>query len=60
MAHSLGFEVVAEGIEEVDQLALLKAENCALGQGWLFGKPQLGEHIPGFINDFSARDLFKV
>ena len=60
MAHSLGFEVVAEGIEEVHQLTLLKAENCAFGQGWLFGKPLLGEHIPAFINDFSARDFFTV
>ncbi|HAD09106.1 MAG TPA: hypothetical protein DCF62_06475 [Porticoccaceae bacterium] len=60
MAHSLGFEVVAEGIEEVHQLTLLKAENCAFGQGWLFGKPLLGEHIPEFINDFSARDFFTV
>ena len=39
MAHSLGITVVAEGIEEEQQLELLRQRNCDLGQGFLFGKP---------------------
>ena len=39
MAHSLGITVVAEGIEEEQQLDLLRQRNCDLGQGFLFGKP---------------------
>jgi len=39
MAHSLDLEVVAEGIEENEQLAFLKDANCEEYQGYLFGKP---------------------
>jgi len=38
MAHALQKEVVAEGIERVDQLKLLKSLDCERGQGFLFGK----------------------
>ncbi|HBS05144.1 MAG TPA: hypothetical protein DEA96_09275 [Leptospiraceae bacterium] len=38
MAHSLGMEVVAEGIE-TDQVAAFMAElNCEMGQGYLYSK----------------------
>jgi EAL domain-containing protein (putative c-di-GMP-specific phosphodiesterase class I) len=30
---------VAEGIEHDSQLALLREQGCALGQGYLFGRP---------------------
>ena len=39
MAHSLGITVVAEGIEDEQQYALLKQRNCDLGQGYWFGRP---------------------
>jgi diguanylate cyclase (GGDEF)-like protein len=39
MAHSLGIIVVAEGIEDEQQYALLKQRNCDLGQGYWFGRP---------------------
>ncbi|SFG95048.1 bifunctional diguanylate cyclase/phosphodiesterase [Neptunomonas qingdaonensis] len=39
MAHKLGLKVVAEGIEDEDQLALLRVYGCDLGQGYLFTKP---------------------
>jgi len=39
MAHALQKEVVAEGVENVDQLKLLKQLGCERGQGYLFGKP---------------------
>ncbi|SPE30533.1 putative Diguanylate cyclase [Burkholderiales bacterium] len=45
MAHELGKEVVAEGIERVDQLKLLKHLGCERGQGYLFGKPVGADHI---------------
>ncbi|MBF2098454.1 MAG: EAL domain-containing protein [Gloeomargaritaceae cyanobacterium C42_A2020_066] len=40
MGHSLGLEVVAEGIEHPDQLAWLQAHACDYAQGFLFGRPQ--------------------
>lgn len=39
LAESLGLEVVAEGIERPDQLALLQALGYCCGQGYLLGRP---------------------
>jgi Amt family ammonium transporter len=39
IARSYGFETLAEGIELEDQAAFLRSAGCALGQGYLFGRP---------------------
>jgi EAL domain-containing protein (putative c-di-GMP-specific phosphodiesterase class I) len=39
MAHSLNFKIVAEGIENIDQLSFLRSHHCDEGQGFLFSKP---------------------
>lgn len=39
MAHSLGLEVVAEGVETKAQREFLKNYHCEIGQGYLFSKP---------------------
>jgi EAL domain-containing protein (putative c-di-GMP-specific phosphodiesterase class I) len=39
LAQSLGMKVVAEGIEQQEQLAVLRQFGCELGQGYLFSKP---------------------
>jgi EAL domain-containing protein (putative c-di-GMP-specific phosphodiesterase class I) len=39
MARTLRRNVVAEGVETSDQLRMLRAEGCAQGQGFLFGRP---------------------
>jgi diguanylate cyclase (GGDEF)-like protein len=39
MAHSLNMQVVAEGVEDPEQLALLRRAGCDLGQGYLFSRP---------------------
>jgi diguanylate cyclase (GGDEF)-like protein/PAS domain S-box-containing protein len=38
LAHSLGLTVIAEGIETVAQLQLLREHACDMGQGFLFGR----------------------
>ena len=40
MAHALGLDVVAEGIENEDQRAIIASEGCAAWQGYL-GSPPL-------------------
>jgi len=42
LGRSLGMDVVAEGIENAEQLALLRSIGCTLGQGHLFGEPVSG------------------
>ena len=39
LAHNLNLEVIAEGVERVEQLAELRALGCDGGQGFLFAKP---------------------
>ncbi len=39
LAHNLGMDVVAEGVETTQQLAQLKALDCEYAQGYYFGRP---------------------
>ena len=45
MAKHLQLQVVAEGVEEVDQLAFLTERDCDSIQGYLFSKPISPEEI---------------
>ena len=39
MSGNLGMEVIAEGVENETQLALIKSLACHKAQGYLFSKP---------------------
>ncbi len=39
MAHRLGLKVVAEGIEDNDQIEMLQKFGCDVGQGYFYTKP---------------------
>jgi diguanylate cyclase (GGDEF)-like protein/PAS domain S-box-containing protein len=39
LAQNLGMDVIAEGIETIEQLILLRDLKCRAGQGFLFSKP---------------------
>ena len=45
LAHSLGMEVIAEGVEKAQAGRYSKAANCQKAQGYLFSKPVSIEHI---------------
>ena len=49
LAHNLGVDVIAEGVETTEQLALLRALKCKYGQGFLFSPPVDGETAEGLI-----------
>lgn len=48
MAHGLGHKVVAEGVENADQLEVLRTLGCDIAQGYFFG-------IPSPITELAAR-----
>ncbi|MCM3666752.1 EAL domain-containing protein [Mesobacillus subterraneus] len=39
MGHNLQFDVIAEGVEEQEQVAFLMANGCMIGQGYHFSRP---------------------
>jgi diguanylate cyclase (GGDEF)-like protein len=39
MGHALGLKVIAEGVETVEQLAVLRTLGCDVAQGFLFARP---------------------
>jgi EAL domain-containing protein (putative c-di-GMP-specific phosphodiesterase class I) len=45
MAHSLGFTVVAEGVETEEQATFLRLLRCERAQGYLFAKPMPAESL---------------
>ena len=49
LAHGLGIEVVAEGIETAGQLARLRELVCDRGQGYFYAQPQPPELLAGLL-----------
>lgn len=51
LAHALGLEVIAEGVESENQLAALRATSCDLFQGFLYAPAldtaALAQHVSG-------------
>ena len=48
LADNLGLQVVAEGIEDAEQVSFLQALGCHYGQGYYFGKPMPADEVPAF------------
>ncbi|MDT7837793.1 putative bifunctional diguanylate cyclase/phosphodiesterase [Aquabacterium sp. OR-4] len=48
MAHELGMQVIAEGVETDEQRLWLQAAGCDYAQGWLFAKPMTVEVFEAF------------
>ena len=42
LAHEFGLEVVAEGVEDEEVTARLRALGCDVGQGYLWSRPVAG------------------
>jgi EAL domain-containing protein (putative c-di-GMP-specific phosphodiesterase class I) len=49
LGHSMGMQVVAEGVEMDRQSALLLAAGCDFGQGYWFARPLLPDAVRDFL-----------
>jgi diguanylate cyclase (GGDEF)-like protein/PAS domain S-box-containing protein len=49
MAHNLGLEVIAEGVETPGQAAFLLNERCEDAQGYLYAKPLAAEAFEAYL-----------
>jgi len=49
MAHNFGMQVIAEGVETLDQLEMLEILNCDYVQGYLFSPPMEKEKLFAYI-----------
>ena len=54
MARSLGLDVIAEGVETEDQLALLAEEGCTLYQGFLCSPPVDSQALAALVERNSS------
>jgi diguanylate cyclase (GGDEF)-like protein/PAS domain S-box-containing protein len=46
LGHNLGLKVLAEGIEQPQQMEFLRQLGCDQGQGYYLGRPQPAEQLP--------------
>ncbi len=64
MAHGLGMDIVAEGIETQEQMRRMANLGCDMGQGWLIGAPvsarRVMEAFTGASLTPSAKSRFRA
>ena len=51
IGERLNLEVVAEGIEELEQIGTLRGLGCELGQGFLFARPMTQPALVNYLHE---------
>lgn len=59
LAHNLGLKVVAEGVENKEQVAMLKKLGCDIGQGYYFSRPMAAEFVSAFPHKHELIDCIQ-
>ncbi len=54
LGHTLGLDVLAEGIESAEALARLEALGCEMGQGFYFARPHSAEDLVSTLRRASS------
>ena len=58
MARALGADVVAEGVEDDDQLRTLRSLGCTRAQGYLFHRPVDAANVEQCVRSIASRDAW--
>jgi EAL domain-containing protein (putative c-di-GMP-specific phosphodiesterase class I) len=56
IAHALGLVTVAEGVENEQQLEVLRTLDCDLAQGYLYSEPVDADGFSAYLRDRRAGD----
>ena len=59
IAQTLGLNVIAEGVENQEQLDVLSEDGCDQGQGFLFSKPLSGHDFEQYLSGVPAATYTK-
>ena len=57
LARSLKMDVIAEGVETLEQAVELRAMNCEYGQGYYFSKALNAENAQGLLSGDSTTEI---
>ena len=57
IAHNLSLSVVAEGVEQEEQLAMLRKLRCDVIQGYYYSKPLSNAEFTQFLQEQKARRI---
>jgi EAL domain-containing protein (putative c-di-GMP-specific phosphodiesterase class I) len=55
MAHNMGFQIVAEGVETQGQLAILQEQGCDEVQGFFYSPPLPADRLEAFLRQHAVR-----
>lgn len=55
LANQLGFEAVAEGVEDQEDWDLVQRTGCSLAQGYFIGRPVPAERLPDLLAAWEER-----
>src|SRR5579862_8834787 len=59
MAKNLRLDVVAEGVETLEQVSLLKRLHCKYAQGYYFSKPLAAEEVAPVLSEYPSWEMQK-
>jgi EAL domain-containing protein (putative c-di-GMP-specific phosphodiesterase class I) len=54
LARNLHMDVVAEGVETLDQFRYLSSQDCQTFQGYYFAKPMAAEQLSRLLSEYSG------
>ncbi len=60
MAHELGITVIAEGIEQQDQLKFLVDANCDFGQGYFLAEPMASNEFKQWLRHYQQQNTSNI